>query len=170
MSSPERKDANLPFSFFPQPGSTAAQPHVCHAARSFPLLSALQIPTLLAALLLPLSAANLFAEHGSEDYVFHPVTIVAGGYVPGIIAHPTEPGLIYARTDIGSVYRWHPENQRWRPLTDFHSPQDYNLNGPESVALETMLRATCEPSRFLDLIENFLLFEDARGGLRKVMA
>ncbi|WP_372622490.1 type I restriction endonuclease subunit R [Falsiroseomonas sp.] len=40
--------------------------------------------------------------------------------------------------------------------------------GPESVGLETLLRATCEPARFLDLIENFLIFEDARGGLRKV--
>jgi type I restriction enzyme R subunit len=43
-------------------------------------------------------------------------------------------------------------------------------DGPEGVALETILRATCEPSRFLDLIESFLLFEDARGGLRKVVA
>lgn len=42
--------------------------------------------------------------------------------------------------------------------------------GPESVSLETMLRATCEPSRFLDLIENFLLFEDSRDGLRKLTA
>lgn len=42
-------------------------------------------------------------------------------------------------------------------------------DAPESVALETLLRATCEPSRFLDLIENFLLFDDARGGLRKVV-
>ncbi|WP_441254307.1 type I restriction endonuclease subunit R [Bradyrhizobium sp. 613_E4_N2_2] len=41
--------------------------------------------------------------------------------------------------------------------------------GPESVALETMLRATCEPSRFLDLVESFLLYEDTRGGLRKVV-
>lgn len=41
--------------------------------------------------------------------------------------------------------------------------------GPESVELATMMRATCEPARFLDLIENFTLFEDARGGLRKVL-
>jgi type I restriction enzyme R subunit len=41
--------------------------------------------------------------------------------------------------------------------------------GPEDPSLETMLRATCEPSRFLDLIENFLLFDEARGGLRKVV-
>lgn len=43
-------------------------------------------------------------------------------------------------------------------------------DGAESVGLETLLRATCEPARFLDLIENFLIFEDARGGLRKVTA
>ena len=42
--------------------------------------------------------------------------------------------------------------------------------GPESVGLETLLRATCEPARFLDLIENFILFEEGRGGLRKVVA
>lgn len=38
-------------------------------------------------------------------YTWRPVRIVAGGYIPGLIAHPTQPGLIYARTDIGGVYR-----------------------------------------------------------------
>jgi type I restriction enzyme R subunit len=33
-----------------------------------------------------------------------------------------------------------------------------------------MLRATCDRTRFLDLLENFLLFEEAKGGLRKVTA
>lgn len=42
-------------------------------------------------------------------------------------------------------------------------------DGPESVGMETLLRGTCEPARFLDLIENFLLFDEARGGLRKVV-
>ncbi len=41
--------------------------------------------------------------------------------------------------------------------------------GPESVGLEMLLRATCEPRRFLDLIENFILFEEGRDGLRKVV-
>ena len=41
--------------------------------------------------------------------------------------------------------------------------------GPEGLGLETLLRATCEPARFLDMIENFLLFDEARGGLRKVV-
>ncbi len=56
------------------------------------------------------------------------------------------------------------------PFDAFAPWKKLEENGPDSVALETMLQATCEPSRFLDLIENFLLFEDARGGLRKVTA
>ena len=56
------------------------------------------------------------------------------------------------------------------PFDAFAAWKRLEEGGPESVSLETLLRATCEPSRFLDLIENFLLFEDARGGLRKVVA
>lgn len=41
--------------------------------------------------------------------------------------------------------------------------------GAESVGLEMLLRATCEPRRFLDLLENFILFEEGRDGLRKVV-
>jgi oligoxyloglucan reducing-end-specific cellobiohydrolase len=64
------------------------------------------------------------------------VRIVAGGYIPGLIAHPTQPGLVYARTDIGSAYRWNPATGQWIPLTDFNAPGDYNLQGPESIALD----------------------------------
>jgi type I restriction enzyme R subunit len=56
------------------------------------------------------------------------------------------------------------------PFEDFAPWKRLEEGGPESVALETILRATCEPARFLDLIENFLLFDDARGGLRKCVA
>lgn len=72
----------------------------------------------------------------SDTYTWRPVRIVAGGFVPGFIAHPTAPGLIYLRTDIGSVYRRDPHDGQWIPLTDFQSPANYNLNGPESVALD----------------------------------
>jgi type I restriction enzyme R subunit len=49
------------------------------------------------------------------------------------------------------------------PFETFAPWKRLEEEGAESVALETMLRATCEPTRFLDLVENFLLFEDARG-------
>ncbi|ARS26093.1 type I restriction endonuclease subunit R [Sphingomonas sp. KC8] len=42
-------------------------------------------------------------------------------------------------------------------------------DGPDDPGLETLLRATCEPARFLDLIESFVLFDEARGGLRKIV-
>jgi type I restriction enzyme R subunit len=53
---------------------------------------------------------------------------------------------------------------------DFAPWKRLEEDGPESVALETLLRATCEPARLLDLIESFVLFDDARGGLRKLVA
>jgi len=71
-----------------------------------------------------------------DSYVWRPVRIVAGGFVPGFIAHPTQPGLIYLRTDIGSAYRWNQHDGHWIPLTDFQTPANYNLNGPESIALD----------------------------------
>ena len=38
------------------------------------------------------------------------------------------------------------------------------------VSLERLLRATCTPERLLDLTENFVLFQDARGGTNKIVA
>ncbi len=38
------------------------------------------------------------------------------------------------------------------------------------VSLETMLRGICEPARFLDLVENFILFQESKGGLIKLAA
>lgn len=48
----------------------------------------------------------------------------------------------------------------WKRLTE---------DGPEEATLETMLRATCAPAKFLDIIENFILFDETREGLRKVI-
>lgn len=40
---------------------------------------------------------------------------------------------------------------------------------PRRVSLEVMLRGTCEPSRLLDLLENFILFSEHKAGLVKVL-
>lgn len=40
---------------------------------------------------------------------------------------------------------------------------------PRRVSLEVMLRVTCEPSRLLDLLENFTLFSEHKAGLVKVL-
>lgn len=38
------------------------------------------------------------------------------------------------------------------------------------VSLDTMLRGTCAPNRLMDIFENFLLFDESRGDVMKLMA
>ena len=41
---------------------------------------------------------------------------------------------------------------------------------PGIVSLETILKGTCDQTRLLDIVENFTLFEEAAGHIRKVVA
>jgi type I restriction enzyme R subunit len=46
-----------------------------------------------------------------------------------------------------------------------------NNEGEEGIiSLDTVIHGVCEPSRFLDIVENFTLFVAARGGLKKLVA
>jgi len=45
-----------------------------------------------------------------------------------------------------------------------------NEEEPGRVNLETTIRGTCEKSRLLDLVENFTLFMQVKGGLNKIVA
>ncbi|KEY69459.1 hypothetical protein S7711_02000 [Stachybotrys chartarum IBT 7711] len=59
-----------------------------------------------------------------------------GGFVPGISFHPAEPGLAYARTDIGGLYRLNADDS-WTALTDsitFHDT--WNRWGIDALALD----------------------------------
>ncbi len=38
------------------------------------------------------------------------------------------------------------------------------------ISLETAVRGTCAPARFLDIVENYLIFQERRGGLAKIVA
>jgi photosystem II stability/assembly factor-like uncharacterized protein len=69
-------------------------------------------------------------------YRWKNVQIVGGGFVDGIIFHPTAPGVRYARTDMGGAYKWNPATKRWQPILDWVSSADSNLMGIESIALD----------------------------------
>lgn len=43
---------------------------------------------------------------GAEKYAWDNVSIGGSGFVSGLITSKTEPGLMYARTDVGGAYRW----------------------------------------------------------------
>jgi hypothetical protein len=71
-----------------------------------------------------------------EPYAWHSVQIGGGGYVSGLVFHPREKGLYYARTDVGGAYRWDDTAKQWIPLTDWLGAEDANLTGIESLALD----------------------------------
>ena len=64
------------------------------------------------------------------------VKIGGGGYVPGLIFHPTTPNLLYARTDIGGAYRWNSQTSSWVAITDGFGPTEGFYMGGESIALD----------------------------------
>jgi len=56
----------------------------------------------------------------------------------------------------------------WDHFTEWNKISDEEE--PGIVSLETMIRGTCEPRRLLDLVENFALFSERKGGLQKLVA
>lgn len=56
----------------------------------------------------------------------------------------------------------------WEHFSDW---KRINSEGEQGiVSLESVIRGTCEKSRFLDLTENFTVFDESKGGLVKVTA
>jgi len=61
-----------------------------------------------------------------------------GGYVTGLVYHPTSANVMYARTDVGGAYRWNNSNGSWTPITDgigFNGGEG-SYHGVESIALD----------------------------------
>jgi photosystem II stability/assembly factor-like uncharacterized protein len=69
-------------------------------------------------------------------YTWKSVQIVGGGFVDGVIFHPTAAGVRYARTDMGGAYRWDVAAKRWQPMLDWVPYKDLNLMGIESIAID----------------------------------
>ncbi len=68
----------------------------------------------------------------------------------------------------GSISRLGSITSKWEHFSEW---KKINAEGEEGViSLETMLRSVCEPSRLLDMVENFILFQQGKGGLQKIVA
>ncbi|PTY07381.1 hypothetical protein DB347_08765 [Opitutaceae bacterium EW11] len=76
------------------------------------------------------------ASLAGASYTWRNVAIEGGGFVTGIVSHPTTRDLVYARTDVGGVYRWDPSASGWIPLNDDLGPTDSQLTGVLSLALD----------------------------------
>jgi hypothetical protein len=67
---------------------------------------------------------------------FASVKFGGGGYVPGLVFHPTSPDVLYARTDVGGAYRWDPATKTWISITDGFGPDEGGYHGSETLALD----------------------------------
>jgi hypothetical protein len=76
------------------------------------------------------------AQKSNRPYNWKSVQIAGGGFVDGVIFHPTAKGLLYCRTDMGGAYSWNDALKAWEPLLDWVSYKDNNLMGVESIALD----------------------------------
>ncbi|HEY1217959.1 MAG: exo-alpha-sialidase [Bryobacteraceae bacterium] len=100
-------------------------------------LRLLRISAALAALCCAAAAQSVpNPRPASVPYVWKSVQMVGGGFVDGIIFHPTAKGVRYARTDIGGAYRWNDVAHRWEPLLDWVPYENLNWMGVESIAVD----------------------------------
>ena len=67
-----------------------------------------------------------------------------------------------SQSRVGSVTAGWEYFSEWKKIDDEEEPG--------RVSLETMLKGVCEPSRLLELVENFTIFQEVPGGLIKLIA
>ncbi|THU38142.1 exo-alpha-sialidase [Niastella caeni] len=87
-------------------------------------------------ILLLASAWIISANAFSQSYTWKNVKIGGGGFVSGLIFHPSQNDLLYARTDVGGAYRWNAVTSNWIPITDFMGQDDENYSGVLSIATD----------------------------------
>jgi hypothetical protein len=73
---------------------------------------------------------------GSKPYDWRSVPYGGTGYVDGFLYHPRQKDLLYARTDIGGMYRYDYAARRWMPLLDHLGHDDSHLMGVLSMAID----------------------------------
>jgi hypothetical protein len=70
------------------------------------------------------------------SYVWDSVAVGGGGFVTAIIPSRSEPGVTYARTDVGGAYRWDAARRRWIPLLDWVSEDQTGYLGVDALAVD----------------------------------
>jgi hypothetical protein len=84
----------------------------------------------------PANGATPPAAPKTASYAWSTALFGAGGYITGIVYHPSVQGLAYIRTDVGGVYRRNPGSSAWIPLNDDLNRDDNQLEGAASLAVD----------------------------------
>ena len=85
-----------------------------------------------------LSQLPAWAEpaHVAAPYSWATIPFGGGGFVDGFLYHPKQQGILYARTDIGGMYRYDYASRSWIPLLDHLGHDDGDLMGVLSMAID----------------------------------
>lgn len=70
------------------------------------------------------------------EYIYKNAPILGGGYVTGFVFHKKQAGILYARTDIGGVYRYDYDKKYWNSLIDHVTMEDLSETYPIACALD----------------------------------
>lgn len=83
----------------------------------------------------------------AESYDWQTIPLQGGGFVDGFLYHPKKAGILYARTDVGGMYRYDYGHARWLPLMDGFGKDDWDCFGIMTMAVDPQkperLYATC---------------------------
>jgi hypothetical protein len=85
----------------------------------------------------------------AQPYDWRNVNIGGGGFVDGVFFDPTKQNVIYARTDIGGLYKTVNGGTNWQQLLDFANNQtsdSYQQMGVLSFALDPRTPTASSPT------------------------
>jgi len=72
----------------------------------------------------------------SLSYKWKNAEIVGGGFVPGIVFSEAEKDLVYARTDIGGLYRLNKSTKRWENLSEWVGVDNWGYAGIDTMCAD----------------------------------
>ena len=75
-------------------------------------------------------------EITSIPYQYHNLPVPGGGYVTGFLFHEKVADILYARTDIGGVYRYNFTEKKWVSLMDHVTLNDLSESYPTAIGLD----------------------------------
>ena len=89
-----------------------------------------------------------------------PISLRGMGYVTGLETHPLPPHDLYARTDVGGIFRWDRDGSRWLPLLDGMA-NTY----PDVLAVDALALDPSDPDRLYIAFGRFVYEDNGHNGV-----
>ncbi len=103
----------------------------------------------------------------SDKYEWDHVLMGCYGFVCGMAIHPKDPTVMYVWTDVGGMYRWDPENEKWIQLMDVLGFDYTDFRAVSGVALDpddpNVVYAACGDNDKLENLTSDIIKSTDRG-------